>query len=90
MNLREVTIGRSPNCDIYLNPGYSYASNMHGMIYYEGNQLMFKDTSSNGTMINNISVRGRAVPIRRRDSIMIAGRYPINWNQIDPFFPFSN
>ena len=61
---------------------------MHGTIYYDGNQLMFKDTSSNGTMINNISVRKRAVPIRRGDSIMIAGKYPINWNQIDSFFPY--
>ena len=87
MNLREVTIGRSPNCDIYLDQRCKYASNMHGTIYYDGNQLMFKDTSSNGTMINNISVRKRAVPIRRGDTIMIAGKYPINWNQIDSFFP---
>lgn len=89
MNLREVTIGRSPNCDIYLDQRCKYASNMHGTIYYDGNQLMFKDTSSNGTMINNISVRKRSVPIRRGDSIMIAGRYPINWNQIDSFFPYT-
>ena len=89
MNLREVTIGRSPNCDIYLDQRCKYASNMHGTIYYDGNQLMFKDTSSNGTMINNISVRKRAVPIRRGDSIMIAGKYPINWNQIDSFFPYT-
>ena len=89
MNLREVTIGRSPNCDIYLDQRCKYASNMHATIYYDGNQLMFKDSSSNGTMINNISVRQRAVPIRRGDSIMIAGRYPINWNQIDSFFPYT-
>lgn len=88
MNLREVTIGRSPNCDIYLDQRCKYASNMHGTIYYDGNQLMFKDTSSNGTMINNISVRKRAVPISHGDSIMIAGKYPINWNQIDSFFPY--
>lgn len=89
MNLREVTIGRSPNCDIYLDQRCKYASNMHGTIYYDGNQLMFRDSSSNGTMINNISVRKRTVPIRRGDSIMIAGKYPINWNQIDSFFPYT-
>ena len=88
MNLREVTIGRSPNCDIYLDQRCKYTSNQHGTIYFDGNQLMFKDTSSNGTMINNISVRKRAVPIRRGDIIMIAGKYPINWNQIDSFFPY--
>ena len=89
MNLREVTIGRSPNCDIYLDQRCKYASNPHATIYYDGNQLMFKDTSSNGTMINNISVRKRAVPIHRGDTIMIAGQYPINWNQIDSFFPYT-
>ena len=60
---------------------------MQGTIYYDGSQLMFKDTSTNGTMINNVSVRHRAVPIRHGDIIMLAGRYQINWNQIDSFFP---
>lgn len=88
MNPREITIGRSPNCDINLDQRCKYASNMYGVIYFDGNQLMFKDTSSNGTMINNISVRKCAVPIRRGDSIIIAGRYPVNWSQIDSFFTY--
>lgn len=89
MNLREVTIGRSKDCDIYLDPGCKYASSMHGTIYYDGSQLMYRDNSTNGTLINNISVRKRAVPIHRGDTIMIAGKYPINWNQIDSFFPYK-
>ena len=89
MNLREVTIGRSKNCDIFLDSRCQYASNMHATIYYDGNQLMFRDTSTNGTMINNVSVHKRAVPINRGDIIMIAGKYQINWNQIDSFFPAS-
>ena len=85
--LREVTIGRDKNCDIYLDPRCKYASGHHGTLYYDGTQLMFRDTSSNGTLINNVSVKHRAVPIRHGDTIMIAGQYPINWNQIDAFFP---
>lgn len=87
MNLREVTIGRSNNCDIYLDSRCRYASNLHGTIYYDGNQLMYKDTSTNGTMINNVNVHKRAIPINRGDVIMIAGQYPLSWNQIDSFFP---
>ena len=49
--------------------------------------MMFRDNSTNGTMINNIMVRKRAVPIRYGDSIMIAGQYPLNWSQINSFFP---
>lgn len=87
MVLREITIGRSKDCDIYLDPRCQYASNYHGTIYYDGNQLMFKDMSTNGTMINNVSVKHRAIPICRGDIIMLAGRYQVNWNQIDAFFP---
>ena len=87
ITLREVTIGRSANCDIYLDQGCKYASGMHGTIYYDGGQLMFRDSSTNGTWINNIKIHKRAVPIHHGDIIMIAGRYQINWNQIDAFFP---
>lgn len=87
MMLREVTVGRSKDSDIYLDDRCVYASNRHASIYYDGNQLMFRDNSSNGTMINNIMIKRRAVPIRHGDIIMIAGRYQLNWNQIDAFFP---
>ena len=87
MMLREVTIGRSKDCDIYLDERCIYASSHHATIYYDGNQLMYRDCSSNGTMINNVSVKHRAVPIRRGDTIMVAGKYQISWNQIDVYFP---
>lgn len=87
MNLREVTVGRSKNCDIYLDQQCQFASNVHGKIYTDGDQLMFKDVSTNGTLINNVNIHKRSVPIHRGDIIMIAGKYPLNWNQIDHFFP---
>lgn len=90
MNLREITIGRSKNSDIYLDERCKYASSMHGTIFYDGSQLMFRDTSTNGTMINNVSVRKRAVPIKHGDIIMLAGKYQLNWNQIDEFFPYNS
>lgn len=87
MNLREITIGRSGNCDIYLDQNCKYASGLHATIYTDGSQLMYRDTSTNGTMINNVRIHKRAVPINRGDVIMVAGQYLINWNQIDMFFP---
>ncbi len=89
MLLREITVGRSKSCDIYLDPRCKYASSHHGTIYYDGNRLMFRDTSTNGTMINNVSVKNRAIPIQRGDIIMLAGQYQLNWNQIDAFFPIT-
>lgn len=90
MTLREITIGRSKDCDIYIDPHCQYASNNHATIYYDGTQLMFKDTSTNGTLINNVSVKHRSVPIRHGDIIMLAGKYQINWNQINTFFPSTS
>lgn len=87
MNLREVTIGRSASCDIFLDSRCKFASSIHGTIYYDGSQLMYKDMSTNGTLINNVNVHKRAIPINRGDVIMIAGQYPLSWNQIDAFFP---
>lgn len=89
MNLREISIGRSKNCDISLDQRCIYASKIHATIFYDGTQLMFRDRSTNGTLINNINVHNRAVPINRGDIIMISGQYQINWNQIDAFFPPS-
>ncbi len=87
MTIREVTVGRSKDCDIYLDAVCQYASHHHGTLYYDGNQLMFRDTSANGTLVNNINVHHRAVPVHHGDVIMLAGRYPLTWKQIEAFFP---
>ena len=87
MVLREITIGRSRDCDVYLDPRCDRASSYHATVYMDGNQLMYRDRSRNGTMINNVGVHNRAVPINYGDIIMIAGRYQLNWNQIMQFFP---
>ena len=86
---QEITIGRSESCDIRFDENDVYASTYHGSIFIDGSQLMFKDTSTNGTIINNRMVRHTTVPINRGDSIIIADKYPISWSQINAFFPPS-
>ena len=83
----EITIGRSSNCDIILSEDCVYASQQHATMYMEGTQLMYKDNSRNGTLVNNISVSNRTVPVEYGDSIMIAGDYPLDWKQVEKFFP---
>lgn len=83
MKRREVSIGRSSSCDICLNKSYEYASTYHGTIYCEGDKFFFKDTSTNGTIINNKFVHKMTVQIERGDEILIAGKYPIRWSQIE-------
>lgn len=84
-NNKEITIGRSNSCDIQFNQNDVLVSSNHGSIFMNGNQLMYRDTSTNGTVINNTMVHHMTVPINRGDRIMIAGRFPISWYQIDAF-----
>lgn len=84
--IREITIGRERQCDIVLGAECQYASGIHATIYVDGYQLMYRDKSRNGSMVNNYMVHQRAVPIQYGDSIMIAGRYPLSWNQINRYF----
>lgn len=86
-NLREITIGRDKHSDIYLDESCKLASRNHASIFYDGNQLMLRDVSTNGTMVNNVRINHRTVPIFNGDMIMVAGRYPISWSQIEAFFP---
>ncbi len=90
MNKKEITIGRSTSCDIRLGQNCDFASTYHGTIFWNGTQLMYKDTSTNGTVINNTMVHGRTVPINHGDTILIAGKYQIAWEKIDSFLaPYS-
>lgn len=83
----EITIGRSRTCDIVLSEDWVYASQQHATMYKDGSQLMYKDNSRNGTIINDMSVNNKAVPVDYGDNIMIAGDYPLDWNQVERFFP---
>lgn len=88
---REISIGRSSSCDISLGESAEYASSFHGTIFMNGTQLMYKDMSTNGTIINNMVVNNNTVPINHGDTILIAGKYPISWGQIDALLsPSSN
>lgn len=87
MILREVTVGRAPDSDILCGPECVFVSSKHAVIYMDGDRLIFRDTSTNGTMINNIKVHQRAVPIHFGDTILLASKFPLSWNQIGTFFP---
>ena len=87
MSIGRISIGRSQRSDICLDNSHVYASKRHGEIYYDGNQMIYRDLSTNGTMINRTMVKHRTVPLRRGDVILVAGRYLIDWNEIDSFMP---
>jgi len=70
-----------------LTSDFKYASSHHATIFKDGNTLMFKDTSSNGTVINGENIVRTTVPIKQGDQILLAGKYALSWTTIRRFFP---
>lgn len=84
---RELTIGRAPDSDILYNQSCIHVSNAHAVIYSNENQLIFKDSSTNGTLINNMQIHHQSIGINYGDMILLAGKYPLTWDRIGIFFP---
>jgi hypothetical protein len=87
MTYREVTVGRAPNSDILYDQSCVYVSNTHAIISSDGSRLIFKDISTNGTLINNMKIHHQSIVINYGDSILLAGKYSLTWNKIKVFFP---
>ena len=97
---REVTIGRAPDCDILYGNDCPYVSNRHALIYFDGKQLVYKDTSTNGTLINKTRIHNRSVVIGtlgdnqrinidENMTILLAGKYPLRWETLGHYFPIQ-
>jgi hypothetical protein len=86
---REVTVGRAPDNDIQYSPQCMMVSNHHALVYSDGKALLFKDTSTNGTWINNMKVHKQTIVIHHGDNILLAGKYPLSWDKLNMYFPIS-
>ena len=70
------------------------------MIYFDGKQLVYKDTSTNGTLINKTRIHNRSVVIgtladnqriniNENMTILLAGKYPLRWETLGHYFPIQ-
>ena len=78
--MKSITIGRDDSCDIIMN--HERVSRFHASITREGNKYLYRDMSSNGTLINGILIKNRDIYIRFGDQVLLAGNVPLPWNQI--------
>ena len=83
----KVTIGRAPECDIVVDQSYGRVSNEHATLEIQDGQLIFKDHSSNGTMINGRLIHQSSIAIQNGDKIMLADAYELSWANILRLFP---
>ncbi|HKI73238.1 MAG TPA: FHA domain-containing protein [Pseudomonadales bacterium] len=70
-----ITFGRSNECDICIPSGH--VSRRHCELYLVNGVLCLKDTSSNGTVIDNRVVKQESVSIRNPTSVLFAGEVNI-------------
>lgn len=84
---RDVSIGRSPDNDIVVDSSHVYVSAHHAIIYSVNSNLYFKDTSTNGTVINNSKISHQVKEIFRGDTILLAGKYLLKWEDLYRFYP---
>lgn len=84
---RKILIGRDPHCDIHIDERFDTVSNRHAEIELADDRLIYTDTSTNGTIINNQRVKGYQVTIYPGDKIYLAGVYHLAWGQLQTYFP---
>lgn len=65
-----LTIGRDSSCDIHISSGH--VSRKHCELFLKDGRLFLKDTSSNGTTVDDRLVRQSAVNIDRRTRVLLA------------------
>lgn len=76
-----ITIGRSHDNDIVV--GKSDVSGYHATLSLEKGVYCFTDHSRNGTKINGKVICGRQIRVYHADSILLAKKYPLDWDQVD-------
>ena len=82
-----LTIGRAPECTIIIDQSFGRVSNEHATLEIQDGQLILKDHSSNGTMINGRLIHHSSIAIQDGDKIMLADAYELTWPEILRHFP---
>ncbi len=86
MNSR-VTIGRAPECNVTVDQSFGRVSNEHATLELQDGQLILRDHSTNGTMINGRLIHLSSIAIQNGDKIMLANSYELRWPVILCHFP---
>lgn len=86
--MKTITIGRSPQSTIVVDPSFETVSNNHAEItLQDDDRVKFTDHSSNGTVINGTAVCNRSVYVTGDDVIRLADKYVVEWEQVYALIP---
>lgn len=86
--MKTITIGRDSSCDIVINN--ARVSRMHGVITLQNNNYVYRDNSTNGTVVNGVLVKKSEINVKIGDSIMLASDEPIQWHKVTTLLPVES
>ncbi|MDR1556841.1 MAG: FHA domain-containing protein [Tannerellaceae bacterium] len=86
--MRTITVGRDDSCDIVINN--SRVSRIHAQISQEGTGYLYRDSSSNGTRINGVTLnRGGERHVVVGDSVLLADAEALPWHKVQTLLPLD-
>jgi len=83
--MKIITIGRDNSCDIVINN--QRVSRIHANIFQDGLNYTYRDMSTNGTLVNGVTVQRSDIYIKFGDSVLLAGTIPLPWNKVQNLLP---
>jgi hypothetical protein len=83
--MKVITIGRDDSCDIVINN--PRVSRVHANIFKQGQEYVYRDSSSNGTRINGMMLHQSDMRISPGDSVLLADIEPLPWHKVQNLLP---
>lgn len=86
--MRTITVGRDNSCDIVIND--PRVSRIHANITSQNGSYIYRDMSTNGTIINGAMLRGNNMNIRYGDSVLLASSVALPWQKVQSLLPLDD
>jgi len=78
--MKSITIGREDTCDIIIDN--ERVSRTHAGMVPVNDGFLYRDMSSNGTIINGTWIRNDERFVHFGDQVLLAGNIPLPWNRV--------
>lgn len=86
--MRTITIGRDNSCDIVIND--SRVSRVHANIIEQGGRYIYRDMSTNGTLINGTLLKRSDMNVKYGDSVLLASTAALPWHKVQLLLPLDD
>jgi serine/threonine protein kinase len=88
INMKTITIGRTSSCDVVIND--PNVSRVHAEISISGSQYVYRDVSTNGSLINGFKICNDKMLVNPGSKILLANSIPLPWERIYALLPINN